>query len=197
VQFAFCVLTLAAVLGFAPGGSPSTAADAAVPIPPKFYVPDSLESRFVDLWQRSPTFRGQCRIIAGAGVVVVIEIAPPAALVLRGVHAWSSIVKSERGLVRFARVRLANDGRWSLHLPHELEHIVEQIEGIDLDREARRSGQVWVVAGGAYETLRAKRVAEQVRRELDAKDRLAHRRGQDVMAERGIRPARSDARPAP
>jgi hypothetical protein len=163
-----CALTTASlVLSFALGVPSVIPAEEASPIPPRFYMDgDVLKARFVHLWDRSPTFREQCRRIVDAGIVVVIETAAVADLMRWRVRARSIILKNEHGRVQFVRVQIGEDEKWVVHLPHELEHVVEQIEGLDLVREARRThGHVWSVAGGAYETLRARQVGLQVARE--------------------------------
>jgi hypothetical protein len=170
------LMTASLVLSFALG-VPRAAipAEGASPIPPRFYMEgDVLKARFVHLWERSPTFREQCRRIVDEDVVVVIEIASVADLVRWRVRARSVIVKNEHGRVRFVRVQIGEDDKWRVHLPHELEHVVEQIDGLDLARESRKShGLAWSVAGGAYETLRARQAGQQVEREVRGLDRVA------------------------
>jgi hypothetical protein len=51
-------------------------------------------------------------------------------------------------------------------LAHEFEHVLEQIEGVNLRREAAE-GRAWVLPGGAFETRRASVTGVQVLREAD------------------------------
>jgi hypothetical protein len=54
-------------------------------------------------------------------------------------------------------------------LAHELEHVLEQIDGVDLAGEERRGNRrVWRTAGRAFETARAIDAADRVLREASA-----------------------------
>ncbi|HEY8548799.1 MAG TPA: hypothetical protein VIL35_02485 [Vicinamibacterales bacterium] len=124
--------------------------------PPRFTVEKGVRRDFDRLLGASPTFRSQVDRIVAAGVHVVIVVAMPWELDSQ-TNAISRIVRQE-GRVQFVRILLSRRGPWLRSLPHELEHIVEQLEGIDL---ARRQGRgVWRSAGGAFETRRAMEAGE-------------------------------------
>ena len=54
-----------------------------------------------------------------------------------------------------ARVRVRH-GRESVEvIAHELEHVLERIDGVQLALDALRRGSSTTLAGGAYETRRA------------------------------------------
>ena len=54
-------------------------------------------------------------------------------------------------------------------IPHELEHIVEHIDGVNVKRDPTRPGKGAYEAGaGRVETVRAVRVGRQARQELEA-----------------------------
>jgi hypothetical protein len=65
-----------------------------------------------------------------------------------------------------ARVRV-RVGRESVEvIAHELEHVLERIDGVQLALEAMRPGSGTTLAGGAYETRRATEAGRQVAKEL-------------------------------
>ena len=58
-----------------------------------------------------------------------------------------------------------------LLLAHEFEHILEQVEGVDLHDEAA-SGRAWRTASGAWETRRAANAGIRARLEFDTLPRI-------------------------
>lgn len=134
-------------------------------LPPRFHVAESIQPRFLDLLARSATFRSQCERITEAGVRVVIEVGAPWEFT-RQINAISRLIRDEEGRLAFVRVRLSMEGPWSVLLPHELEHVVEQLEGVNLGAiAALRDGRAWRVNGRHYETRRAHDVGFSVDRE--------------------------------
>lgn len=171
-------LTLLGALGMA---APALAADDSVAtavarhvdeLPARFHVTEGLRSPFLDLLAWSVTFRKQCERIVDAEVRVVVELGAPWEFDHR-VNALSTLVRDEAGRLRFVRVRLSREGRWSELLPHELEHVIEQIEGVNLMvAAAQRNGSAWRV-GSAYETRRAHAMGHLVSREYRARAPVA------------------------
>ena len=57
---------------------------------------------------------------------------------------------------------------WAPQLPHELEHIIEALDGVDLRATAARSGRAWKVGHEGFESSRAQeagiRIAGEYRR---------------------------------
>jgi hypothetical protein len=138
----------------------SAAADAADPgrgchqLPSNIHVGDDLHAAVTRLLHKSKTFSAQCAAIAAANVrvsvVVTLDIRDPL------VRARATIARFEDGrLLAMIEVPPAVD--YAELLPHEFEHVIEQIEGIDLAALAR-SGDARIVAtgDGAFETARAK-----------------------------------------
>jgi len=137
-------------------------------------VPDALPCRLLahahlrplleQLWARSATFRLQCRRLARAQAVVVLQGASARDTVW---DAESRIgVLGDGRLLARVRVRL---GRESVEvIAHELEHVLERVDGVRLPLDALRPGSGTTLAGGAYETRRAtaagRRAAKEVRR---------------------------------
>ena len=121
-------------------------------------------------WDKSATFREQCRKLAAAGAVIHLRASSE-----KGFSgAAAQIGRSPEGLmVAHVRVRL---GASTVGLiAHELEHVLERIEGVNHMIEARRgTSKVWWV-GGAYETRRAVDAGRRVAGEVEeAMRRHAH-----------------------
>jgi hypothetical protein len=115
-----------------------------------------------ELWSRSITFRQQCRRLAGAHAVVILHGASAAETVW---NAESRIGLLEDGRV-MAQVRV-RVGRESVEvIAHELEHVLERIDGVQLALDALRRGSGTTLAGGAYETRRATDAGRQVAKEV-------------------------------
>ena len=114
------------------------------------------------LWSRSVTFRSQCRRLAGADAVVLLQGASAEETVW---DAESRIGVLGNGRV-LARVRVRT-GRESVEvIAHELEHVLERIDGVHLLLDAARRGSGTTIAGGAYETRRATEAGRQVAKEV-------------------------------
>ena len=120
--------------------------------PANLVVPASHQKLVRAMWEQSPTFRRQCQRIGGGGTLTVHVHPFPqtraAAATTRLVH------RAESGLV--ADLYLAQLDRVVELLAHELEHIIERLEGIDVRQLTRRVPHlVWSTADGTYETRRA------------------------------------------
>ena len=88
--------------------------------------------------------------------------------------AWDGIrdglalsLVERRGAGREAAVwvELRQPARYVEAIAHELEHVLEQVEGTDLARLARQRVDGVVDLGGQYETARAQSVGRTVARE--------------------------------
>jgi hypothetical protein len=118
-------------------------------------------------WAHSPTFRDQCRKLAAAGAVVIVI----ADSTKRAGRAETRIWKTRDG-VTFARTRVRSTLDAVELIAHELEHVIECVEGVRYLMEASsRSSGVYLTAG-SYETRRAiaigLRVAHEVRKATKA-----------------------------
>jgi len=133
-------------------------------------IPPALRAVVVDLCQRSPTFRRQVGRLAEAdGLTVTLYlIGSPSA-------SWraQTVITRVGGQVRSADVRLPiGEPRLVAELiAHEFEHILEQLDGVDLKRWVGRSGVHRVGAdraNAAIETERARQVGRLVAGEYAA-----------------------------
>jgi hypothetical protein len=137
--------------------------------PDNIVVQPELRAAVAQLWEGSPTFRAQCRKIGEQRRYRVAMVVEPSLSLNRNFRAQCVLRAYSSGFV-VARVMLPNGHRAISELiPHELEHIVEHIDGIDVKREASKSGTgIYDAGGGRIETLRALRVGRQAKQELDA-----------------------------
>jgi hypothetical protein len=136
-------------------------------------VAPPLRGVVVDLCRRSPTFRRQvARLTDADGLTVTVTrlVMPPASTSL-----WraQTLITRVGGLVRSADVQVpAGDARLVAELiAHEFEHILEQLDGVELKRWVGRSGVRRVGAdreGSPIETERARRVGRLVANEYAA-----------------------------
>lgn len=123
-----------------------------------------LQSTIIALLQRSPTFQQQCRRIAAVRFLrITLQVGKA---VDAGAMAQTVITRYDAGAIR-AEVTLRFSEDYLLLLAHEFEHILEQVDGVDLRDEAA-SGRAWRTASGAWETRRAFNAGMRVRQEADA-----------------------------
>jgi len=115
------------------------------------------------VYDRSPTFRAQCERIANAAnlhVRVYVSASIPARC-----RAYT-VVRRREYQIR-ADVYLPPSSDHSELIAHEFEHLLEQIEGLDLRRMARRWGSgVREVERETFETDRAQFTGRVVRAEV-------------------------------
>jgi hypothetical protein len=114
------------------------------------------------MWRSSATFRRQCAQLAEHPEVTIRIALDP-----RTTHglAISRVDRAEAGLNASVQIEMRRPELWVEHLAHELEHVLEQIEGTDLVRMERQRVDGVVNVGGRYETARALWVGRAVARE--------------------------------
>jgi Tol biopolymer transport system component len=125
-----------------------------------------LKSVFVQMWRSSPTFRRQCQKLAAADhlqvKVFLNERLPTAAA---SAHAWT-VLKHRQGQLVSALVYVRPFEDTVQLVAHEVEHIIEQLDRVDLLAQ-QRGGNVWQLDNQAFETRRAvaagRRVAWEVK----------------------------------
>lgn len=127
-------------------------------------LPDGLEAPAREMIRQSPTFRAQCRRIAAApNLHVVIRVDH----FMQGHVCRAISVISRRANVIAARVTLARQPAYSEILAHEIEHILDQLEGLDLRALSRRRNTgVYQSFPDMFETTRAKEAGRRVAREV-------------------------------
>jgi hypothetical protein len=156
--------------------SPTTARAAATGDPrppavlpsPSFVVDRAFESVLAELLSSSPTLRRQYECIVGSPHVQVrVTLMPPLAVDRIAQTEFRRVVRGElEARVQIPTpLRIDQYGEW---LAHELEHVLEQMEGLDLvGLAADRAGGVVKLADG-FETERAQRAGREAAREVMA-----------------------------
>ena len=122
-------------------------------------------SDMIALLRRSETFRAQCeRLAQTPRVRVKIDVA----CVLDSGRAQTVIHRFPSGAIR-ADVVVQFGENYRELLAHEFEHILEQVDGVDLQQEVAE-GRAWQLSGGAFETERAQAIGVQVLHEAEPRD---------------------------
>jgi len=122
-----------------------------------------LTREVLTLLRRSDSFRAQCTRIAAAHHV---RVRLAVVNTLDSGRAHTTIHRYQAGALR-ADVELLFGENYHELLAHEFEHVLEQIDGVDLRDEAAR-GRAWLLPGGAFETQRAFAMGVQVLRESES-----------------------------
>jgi Tol biopolymer transport system component len=116
------------------------------------------------MWQTSPTFRGQWhRLAAGTRVrvsVLVEDLPRPASS-----SKARTVLKHQDGSLVSAHVYLKPSLEAAELIAHEIEHVLEQLDGVDLQAQTG-NGVVWKAGDGAFETRRAIEAGRRVAREI-------------------------------
>jgi hypothetical protein len=135
--------------------------------PPNLVVPPMYLPVVEAMLRDSPTFRRQCIRIAGEPTLTVrLTISRPAPRY--GVRATTRVTRNAKGQLS-AAVHIAPLKDTQELIAHEFEHIIEQLDGVDLAKHValRNTGVIAVGhAGEMFETTRAQRVGLKVASEL-------------------------------
>jgi hypothetical protein len=132
-------------------------------LPPNLVVPGGMRPLVRSMWRLSPTFRRQCaRLEEHPEVLVQIQFL----FRVRNGRANGLIEQGHGG----HRVAVSIEGkepeRYVEYIAHELEHVLEAVDGTDLPRLARQRVDGVINLGGAYETARAQSVGQMVAHEV-------------------------------
>ena len=151
------------------------------PLPPGWIVVTAEVRPMLDrMWRDSPTFRRQCARLVDASVTVVVRLVAPSGLAVAAI----SRINIQHGLVASADVRLGSvEPRY---LAHEIEHVLEQLDGVDLRSAVTRGVRgVATVRPELFETARAISVGAQVAHELDMRPQPQGHRQRKSTTHRG------------
>jgi hypothetical protein len=122
-----------------------------------------LTGELLALLRVSDTFRQQCeRIAADRRLRVRISITHA----VDGGGRAQTVFLRYRPVLLLVHAEILFGADYRELLAHEFEHILEQLDGIDLRHEAS-AGRAWEVGGGAFETRRASRAGVQALREAE------------------------------
>jgi hypothetical protein len=150
-------------------GAAALTAGVSAALPPKLSIVEDLQPVVHAMWQRSPTFRQQLGRLAANDLTVLIRVAPPGTLP-RGITALTDIHRAG-GRLTLASTKIGATAAYNRRLAteyiaHELEHVVEQLEGVDLEAAFRARLRGVRRNRHAFETDRAVRVGRRVRQEV-------------------------------
>ena len=131
-------------------------------VPPNLVAPEVLTPLLTRMWRSSATFRRQCAQLAEHPEVTIRIALDP-----RTTHgrAVSRVHRGEAGVRASVQIEMRDPAQYVEYLAHELEHVLEQIDGTDRVRLARQHVDGVVNVGGVYETARARSVGRTVARE--------------------------------
>jgi Tol biopolymer transport system component len=139
-------------------------ASAVVAVHPSNLTAASVFQPFLDrMWLSSPTFNRQCRRLAAApGLTVVLRLEEPQR---RPSCRARTVLQRRNGVLITADVFLSPTLDAVELIAHEVEHVLEQLDGVDLTAQAG-SGNVWRREDGVFETRRATEAGRRVAREV-------------------------------
>jgi hypothetical protein len=136
-------------------------------LPPNVRLSRDIHKRVKIMLQRSPTFRAQCQRLAEAPWVHV--------LVRYTVQFDSSTYRARSTFRRpqpellIAMVDLSATADPAMWLAHEFEHLLEQMDGVDMAKLTADPLQAWEVRTQMFETRRAIRAGQAVSDEVHVK----------------------------
>jgi hypothetical protein len=149
-----------------PEAQPSSVVDVVAMLSPDSDIPPVYRPLLADMWRGSATFRRQWTRIAEARVRITIIF--DAKCVADTAHAQSEIARKSGLRVR---VSLRNTDRSAIeYLAHELEHVLEQLDDVDLAQAVKEHVHGASAHGepALFETRRAIVVGKLVAREVTA-----------------------------
>ena len=136
-------------------------------------VAKDLQRHIESMLAASATFRAQCqRIARSRSLVVLIRVDP--AIAERSYRARTSFNRTAAGAL-VARVHVSlrsNPVQW---IAHEIEHVLEQLDGVSLPALAAARQGAWVSTGQMFETMRAIEAGRQAAAEFQQSERRRRR----------------------
>ena len=124
-------------------------------IPSNIEVSGVLKDVVLELLQKSPTFARQCERIAAARYARILVLATPPNREVTAPRARSTITRHVFGALR-ATIEIPIAGEYAELIGHELEHVIEQVDGLNLATLSRAGAAgIIEVQDGVYESVRA------------------------------------------
>jgi hypothetical protein len=135
----------------------SSVSDAPVELPPNLSFPEMYRETVEAMLQRSPAFRRQCMRLANAPELTV-HVRHVMGNEFRFSRARTKITRLPAARLH-AEVEIPAADDFAELMGHELEHIIEQLDGVDLILQASLPGTgVRTCDDGSFETIRARRI---------------------------------------
>ena len=140
-------------------------AASSVTIPDNLTVPSSFRPLIEAMLERSATFRRQCLRIAKATGLTVRVVAYQNSV--GGRSRAQTTIRTAAGGRMAALVSIRPLEGVAELIAHEFEHVLEQLDGVDLQARAVLAGTgVWDCGDGSFETTRAVRTGRAVAAEF-------------------------------
>ena len=139
---------------------------AGAPLPSNLTASAVFRPALERMWQSSATFRRQCGRLSAAPQLHVNLLMEELARHPSSYHARAAM-KRQSGTLVSVDIHLTRFEDPIALIAHEIEHVIEQLEGVDLAAQAG-TGNVWKREDGAFETRRAIEVGGRVAREVNA-----------------------------
>jgi hypothetical protein len=152
-----------------------------LPLPVEIETTDDLRQHMEMMLQRSATFRQQCQRIVVPGVRIEIHRDPR----LFDAPYRARTTFRRAGHLIVASVAIDAYGDPTEWLAHEIEHVIEQIDGVDVHQMAKTTAKAWSSFGNAFETSRAIRAGKVVVREVRETSRALARASKSPESSRG------------
>ncbi len=168
-------ITLLALLSAAAPAAAGGAGTPAEPVrrlslPPTVAIDETLRDRVEEALALSPTLQRQIAVVVGAPAIVEVRASLAPLPAFR--RAEATIDRYDSGFIR-ARILVPPNADFVELLAHELEHVVEQIERVDL-AALERSRLASRDAGGVFETVRARDAGRAAAMEVEQATRALH-----------------------
>jgi hypothetical protein len=138
-----------------------------VPIPGNLQADQAYRVLLESMLERSPTFRRQCQRLASTPHLTV-RLNPSGSFWTRGARALTRFARGASGGLD-AEISLARGEDEVELIAHEIEHVIEQIDEIDLSSLAALHDtgvRQTLYAGASFETSRAAQTGLRVAREV-------------------------------
>jgi hypothetical protein len=148
-------------------------------LPRNLRVPENMRPMLKRMLQTSSTFRRQIAVLS-AKPAVRVSVAYGGLRGDRNYHALSTVRKHEWGAMMVETTVFVPTDLVEI-IAHEMEHICEQVEGVDLRSLSRMKGEGVYDLNGHYETARAIRAGQAVTREY-------HQDGPDSLQQTNAAP---------
>jgi hypothetical protein len=132
--------------------------------PSNLQVDPALKLVVERMWQASPTFRRQCRRLA-AEQSPQVSVSPDDQPIRASLAEARTALTFQGNLPVVAHVYLRPSSRPAELIAHELEHILEQLDRVDLAGQSG-DGADWKSDRGSFETRRAIETGRRVAREI-------------------------------
>jgi hypothetical protein len=152
-----------------PVETPRNDASEAPRLPPNMEFTESLRPILHRMWAYSPTFRRQCARLAEARNLTVIILVGRLPEHEKSRASALTRISGRPGRPMQAEVLLGL-ADLELHIAHELEHIIERIDGVHVELMAALAIQGVDRLGNSFETARAKETGRAVEREVVARN---------------------------